>query len=70
MENARVAATLSGERVQRGSYEIKAFSAAGDWSEQKLNLTQLEWTDAAGLFASRAAWNALTNEVEFQARSW
>ncbi len=69
MENARVAATLSGERVQRGSYEIKAFSAAGDWSEQKLNLTQLEWTDAGGSFASRATWNALTNEVEFQARS-
>ena len=54
MENARVEATLSGERVQRGTYEIKAFSAAGDWSEQKLNLTQLEWTDAAGIFASRA----------------
>ncbi len=53
MENARVAATLSGERVQRGTYEIKAFSAAGDWSEQKLNLTQLEWTDAGGSFASR-----------------
>ena len=66
MENARVAATLSGERMQRGPYEIKAFSAAGDWSEQKLNLTQLEWTDAAGIFASRATWNALTSEAEFQ----
>ncbi|HEY0725326.1 MAG TPA: AsmA-like C-terminal region-containing protein, partial [Pyrinomonadaceae bacterium] len=69
MENARFAATLSGERLQRGPYEIKALSAAADWSEQKLNLRQLEWTDAGGIFASRASWNAMTNQLEFQARS-
>jgi hypothetical protein len=69
MENARVAATLSGERIQRGGYEIKTLTATGEWSEQKINLTQFEWTDAAGLFASRASWNARTNQLEFQMRS-
>lgn len=69
MENAHVAATLSGERVQRDGYEMKAFAATGEWSDQKLNLTQLEWTDSAGVFASRATWSAVTNGIEFQARS-
>ena len=66
MENANVAATLNGERIQRGAYEIKSLTAAGEWSDQKINLTQLEWTDAGGLFASRASWSARTNQLEFR----
>ncbi|MDQ2658944.1 MAG: AsmA-like C-terminal region-containing protein [Verrucomicrobiota bacterium] len=69
MENAHIEASLSGERVQRGAYEIKAFSAAAEWSEGKLNLRQLEWTDAAGVFSSRASWSGLTKAATYQARS-
>ncbi len=69
MEDARVEAALTGERVQRGAYEMKALSATAEWSERKLNLTQLEWTDGAGVFSSRASFNAVTKTAEFQARS-
>ncbi|MGI9088677.1 MAG: AsmA-like C-terminal region-containing protein [Chthoniobacterales bacterium] len=69
MENAHAEATLTGERIQRDGYEIKAFSAEGAWSERVLSLTKLEWTDSAGLFSSHATWNASTNATEFQASS-
>ena len=70
MENARIEATLSGERMQRGGYEIKALTAAGEWAEQKLNLTQFEWTDTGGVFspAGRAGMRGRT-AADFQARS-
>lgn len=69
MENARVEATLRGERVQRGAYEIKDVSADGEWIDQKLNLRQLEWSDNAGSFAGRASWSAITKAADFQAHS-
>ncbi|MGZ5552092.1 MAG: hypothetical protein ACXWHF_00490, partial [Chthoniobacterales bacterium] len=69
MEKARADATLTGERMQRGAYEIKNFSAAAEWAEQKLNITQLQWSDAAGDFAAHAAWDGLTKAGEFQATS-
>jgi len=69
MEKARVEATLRGERMQRGGYEIKNLSAALEWVEQKLNLTQCEWTDSAGAFAGRAAWDTKAKGADFQAQS-
>ncbi|HEV3409646.1 MAG TPA: hypothetical protein VG095_05095, partial [Chthoniobacterales bacterium] len=69
MEHARVEATLRGQRMQRGAYEIKSFSAALDWTEQKLNLRQCEWSDAAGSFAGSASWSRESKAAEFQAES-
>ncbi len=69
MENAHLEGTLRGERMQRGAYEIKNFTAAIEWAQQRLNLAQLEWTDAAGGFSGRASWNTLTKLGDFQAQS-
>ncbi|MEP6955511.1 MAG: AsmA-like C-terminal region-containing protein [Chthoniobacterales bacterium] len=69
MENARVDVTLEGERMQRGGYEIRRLSAAGEWSARQLNLARLEWSDATGNFAGRGSWSAETKAAEFQARS-
>lgn len=69
MEKARVQATLRGERIQRGSYEIRSLAATGEWIDQQLNLKQFEWTDGAGSFSGRASWSALTKAADFQARS-
>jgi len=69
MEQARIEVTLSGERIQRGGYEFKAFSAAGEWVERKIDLKQLEWTDSEGSFSGRASWSAVTKEGDFQVQS-
>jgi len=69
MEKARVEITLSGERLARGPYKIRAFTAAGEWAEQKIDLKQFEWTDHGGRFSGRASWRALTKEGDFQAHS-
>jgi hypothetical protein len=60
---------LQGEGVRRGAYEMKSLLATGEWLDQKLNISQVEWTDAAGAFSGRASWNALTQEAAFQAQS-
>src|SRR5881409_354779 len=69
IEKARVEATLSGERLQRGSYEMKDLSAAAEWNDQHLNVAHCEWSDGRGNFAGRADWNRETNNANFQARS-
>lgn len=69
LENARVEATLRGELVQRGKYEMRDLFAAAEWSNQQLNVTQFEWKDGAGSFAGHASWSRQTGEAEFQARS-
>jgi hypothetical protein len=69
MENAHVEATLHGERLQRGAYELKTVGAMVEWSQQKLNLTRLEWTDGIGAFSSRATWDSATHALDFQAHS-
>src|SRR5216684_824300 len=38
MEDARVEATLRGEQLQRGQYEIRDLSAAAEWADQRLNI--------------------------------
>jgi AsmA-like C-terminal region len=69
IEDARVEATLRGDRLQRKNYEIRDLVAAAEWSDQKLDLTQCEWKDNAGSFAGRASWSRQSNEANFQARS-
>jgi hypothetical protein len=69
MENARVEATLQGERLRRGNYEIASINAAAEWSNRQLNLSRFEWHDATGSFAGRGTWNADRRAAEFQAQS-
>ncbi|MBO0695075.1 MAG: hypothetical protein J2P56_03135, partial [Verrucomicrobia bacterium] len=69
MEKARVEATLRGDRLQRGSYEIKDLSADAEWNNQRLTVSHCEWSDAVGSFAGRASWNVEGSSASFQARS-
>jgi len=69
IEKAHVEATLRGDRLQRARYEMKDFSAAADWNDQRLDLGHCEWGDAKGNFAARADWNHETNRANFQVRS-
>lgn len=69
IENARVEATLSGDRLQRGNYEMRGLSATAEWSDQHLNITHCEWNDSGGSFAGRADWNRQGNRANFQMRS-
>src|SRR2546427_3316122 len=69
IEKAHVEATLHGDRLQRGSYEIRDLSAAAEWNNQHLNIAHCEWSDRKGSFAGRADWNRETNRANFQARS-
>ena len=69
IEKARVEATLHGDRLQRGSYEMRDLSAAAEWNNQHLNIAHCEWSDRNGSFAGRADWNWETNTANFEARS-
>jgi hypothetical protein len=69
LENARMEATLHGDRIGRGPYQIKNLFVSGDWAGQKLSITQCEWHDEMGGFAGRANWHRQTGLAEFQARS-
>src|SRR6266571_202564 len=54
IEKARVEATLRGDRLQRGSYEMRDLSAAAEWNNQQLNIAHCEWSDRKGSFVGRA----------------
>src|SRR3989449_4648688 len=69
IEKARVEATLSGERLQRGSYEVRDLSAAAEWNDQHLTIAHCEWSDRKGNFAGRADWNREIDSANFQVRS-
>jgi hypothetical protein len=69
IEKARVEATLRGDRLQRGSYEMRDLSAAAEWNNQHLNIAHCEWSDRKGSFAGHADWNWETNTANFEARS-
>ena len=69
MENARVEATLEGNRLQRGAYEIKTITVAAEWIEQRLNLMKLEGADQAGVFSASAAWSLKDKRGQFQLSS-
>src|SRR5581483_3486608 len=69
LEKARVEATLRGDRLQRGSYEIRDLSAAAEWNNERLNIAHCEWSDDMGSFAGRANWNVRGSSAHLQARS-
>lgn len=69
LENARVEATLRGELLRRGKYEMRDLFGAVEWSNQQLNVAQFEWKDGAGSFSGHASWSRQTGAAEFQARS-
>jgi hypothetical protein len=69
IEKARVEATLRGDRLQRGSYEMRELSVATEWNNQQLNVAHCEWRDDMGSFAGRANWNVEGSRASFQARS-
>jgi hypothetical protein len=67
--SARGTAMLRAPRIRRGTYEIQNVRAAAEWAEQKLTMTQCEWSDASGHFSARAAWDSQSRNADFQARS-
>jgi AsmA-like C-terminal region len=69
LENARMEATLRGERSRRGQYEMRDLFVSADWADQKLTVTQCEWKDNAGAFSAGADWSRQTNNANFQVRS-
>ena len=69
IEKAHVEATLRGDRLQRGSYEIRDLSAAAEWNNQRLDIAHCEWSDSKGSFTARADWNQESNTAKFQTRS-
>ncbi len=69
LENAHFEASLRGDHIKRGSYEIRNFRADAEWVGQRLNLTQCEWKDDAGSLAARASWTRQTGVADFQLRS-
>ena len=69
LKNARIEATLHGDRLQRGSYEINNLSAAAEWNNQRLDIAHCEWSDSKGTFAGRGDWNRESNTAKFQLRS-
>jgi hypothetical protein len=69
IEKARVEATLHGDRLQRGGYEMRDLSAVAEWNNQQLNIAHCEWSDGMGSFAGRANWTVESSTARFQARS-
>ena len=69
LSTTRVEATLRGERIQRGGYEIRNFTAAGEWAERRLDVRQLEWSDSSGAFSARASWDTGSKLADFRAQS-
>jgi hypothetical protein len=69
IEKARVEATLRGDRLQRGSYEMRDLSAVAEWNNQQLTIAHCEWSDDMGSFAGRANWNVQGSSASFQTRS-
>jgi len=69
IEKARVEATLRGDRLQRGSYEIRDLSAAAEWNNQRLDVAHCQWSDGRGSIAGRGDWNWKSNTAKFQIQS-
>jgi hypothetical protein len=69
LEEALVEATLRGERLVRGKYEMRNLSAAAEWRDQRLAITQCEWSDNSGSFSGKASWTRSDGAGAFQARS-
>lgn len=62
-------ATLKGDRLRRGDYEMTNLSLAAEWTKQTLQINHCAWSDNAGNFSGRATWSRETGAAEFQGRS-
>lgn len=69
MENARLEATLHGDRLRRENYEMRDLVATLEFADQRLSITQFKWDDAAGTFFGSGSWSRQTQGTTFQARS-
>ncbi|MGE5208717.1 MAG: hypothetical protein ACM3KL_05220, partial [Alphaproteobacteria bacterium] len=69
IENAHVEASLRGDRLEFGNYEIRDLSAAIEWNNQRLDVAHCEWSDRMGTFAGRGDWRRESNTAKFQIRS-
>src|SRR5947209_5833640 len=69
LEKAHVESILRGDRLQRGTYEMRDLSAAAEWNNQQLTIAHCEWNDGMGSIAGRANWNLEGNRASFQTRS-
>ena len=69
LEDARVEATLRGNRIVRDAYDARNFHLRAEWKDDILSVPQLEWRDALGRFAGTATWSRRNEQAEFQARS-
>jgi hypothetical protein len=69
LEDARVEATLRGDRIVRDNYEARNFYLTTEWKNLTLTVPQLEWSDQTGRFAGTAAWSRANGRATFQARS-
>jgi hypothetical protein len=69
MENAHVEATLRGETIRRGKYELHDLSVTAEYADQRLNINHCEWSDNAGTLSARATWSRHSGDADFQLRS-
>src|SRR5947207_545870 len=69
IEKAHVEATLRGDRLQRGNYEMRDLSAVAAWNNQQLTIAHWEWSDDMGSCAGRVNWNGQGSSASFQTRS-
>ena len=69
MENGHVEATLRGDAIRRGNYELRNLAASAEYADQRLNINHFEWTDRAGSISARGSWTRQTGEADFQVRS-
>jgi hypothetical protein len=68
-ETVHADATLKGDRLRRGDYEMTNLSLVAEWTNQTLQINQCSWSDNAGSFSGRANWSRETGAAEFQGRS-
>jgi AsmA-like C-terminal region len=68
-ETVHADATLKGDRLRRGEYEMANLSLVAEWTNQTLQINQCSWSDNAGSFSGRATWSRETGAAEFQGRS-
>ena len=68
-ETVHAEASLSGERLRRGDYEMSNLSVAAEWANETLHINQCSWSDNLGNFSGRANWSRETKAADFQGRS-
>jgi hypothetical protein len=69
MEKAHVEATLRGERLQRGRYQIRDLTASAEWNNERLDIAECQWSDGTGTLTGHGDWNRETDVAKFQIRS-